>query len=414
METNTFVPSRGQMERIVKKFGTPTFVTDASTLHNRVRSMRSAFSIVGGKIFYALKANYNPHIVSVIKRAGAFGIDAVSPYEVRWALTLGFLPKQILFTGNSISDEEMRFVASLGVRQNVGSLSELERFGRLFPGEEISIRLSPGIGAGENEKISTGGKGTKFGIIADQFEEVKKILDHFHLRLVGIHSHIGSGFYDTRAFSNSVKAVCSVAKSFSSLEFLDFGGGYGVQYYPEKKNIDLSDFARSIQREIQDFSEVNGKRVDVYLEPGKYLVAQSTILLVTVTTVKEKNGKIFVGTDSGFNHLIRPAMYGAYHHVVNISGSRRRKKRVSVVGNVCETCDTFNDSILLNNPREGDILAILTAGAYGASMSSNYNMRPMAAEVLIDGEKIQLTRRRQSFESIVDDFIWKEKAIDRK
>lgn len=399
-----FISSKDIAEKIVKEYGAPVFVADAETIRKNARELLDAFAAFDMNIFYAMKANYNPHIVRIIKESGIYGIDAVSPNEVQLALELGYLPEQIIFTPSNPSDEEMRYVGSKGVLQNLGSLSELERFGKLFPKQDVSIRISPEVGAGESAKVATGGSASKFGILMEDMHDVRKIAKKYGLRVIGIHSHIGSGFYATTQFKKSVEAVCAIAKNFKDVIFLDFGGGFGVQYHPDKSGIDLPAFAESIKKPIERFEKETGKKVTLRIEPGKYVVTQSTVLLARVTTIKKKKDTTFVGVDAGFYNLIRPAMYGAYHHVVNLSNPKGTKERVQVVGNVCETCDVFNGAIDLAKPREGDVLGILCAGGYGTSMSSNYNMREHAPEVLIDGEKIRCTRRRQTFDDIMSTY----------
>ena len=403
-----FIPSLEQARKIADEYGTPVFVTDARTIRGKAAALLDAFSGLNAKIFYAIKANYNPHIIKVIKESGVYGIDAVSPNEVRLALELGYGKDRIIFTPSNPSDEEILEVGKLGVLQNLGSLSELRRFGKLFSGADVSVRICPEVGAGESAKVTTGQSESKFGVSMDDFGAVEDIRQEYNLRVAGLHSHIGSGFYEPEVFKKSVEAVCSVAERFSNLDFLDFGGGFGVRYRPDEEEINLKDFADAIRELMAEFEKKNGKSVEIRIEPGKFLVSQSTVLLAKITTVKEKNGVKFAGLDSGFYHLIRPAMYGAYHHVVNVSNPNGKKEFAQIVGNVCETCDIFNKGIEIAEPREGDILAILAAGGYGSSMSSNYNLRGTAPEILIDGDGIVLTKKRQTYEQIMDCFAdWK-------
>jgi len=400
-----YIPTLDQAQKIIKQYGSPVYATDPAYIRQKSERFLQAFSRFNTKIFYAIKANYNPHIVKKVKESGIYGIDAVSPNEIRLALELGYKAEQIIYTPSNPSDEEIQYAGEKGVLQNLGSLSELERFGERFPGQAVSIRICPEVGEGESEKVTTGQTESKFGIPLSDLEAVKTITEKYKLKLIGIHSHIGSGFYGAYAFRTSIEAVCKVAKNFDSIEFLDFGGGFGVPYHPEKPEIDLEQFAEAIEGPIHDFNQFTGREVEVRLEPGKFLVGRSTVLLTTVTTLKEKGGVTFVGTDSGFHNLIRPAMYDAYHHVVNLSKPHAPKKLVQVVGNVCETCDIFNKGIELGMPEEGDVLAILVAGGYGAAMSSNYNIREYIAEVMVEEDAIQLIRKKQTYEQVMEDFI---------
>lgn len=408
MSDTIFIPTFNQAQTVLENYGAPLFLTDAQTIQNRAALISDAFSDPKVDVFYAIKANYNPTIVRTIKEAGIYGIDAVAPHEIRLALQLGYTPEQITFTPSNPTAEEIDFAQRSGVIQNLGSLSELQSFGKQFPGGKVSIRICPEVGAGEFAQIITGEIENKFGISLSKLNEVKKILNEFNLTLVGLHSHIGSGFYDPGKFSTSVQIVCDLARQFESLEFLDFGGGFGVRYKLDQQMIDLPAFGQSIKSTIADFKKDLGRDIQLRIEPGKFLVTESTTLLCKVVTVKEKGHKTFVGLNTGFNHLIRPAMYGAYHHVVNLTGNeeRRELKEVCLVGNICESGDIMRESVELPEPKEGDIVAILCAGGYGASMSSNYNMRSRAAEVMVDGDEMILTRRADAYEDIVSSFIF--------
>lgn len=403
--TDIYVPSKQNAANIVKQFGSPAFVTDAKTLRASSKQMINAFSHLNTKIFYAIKANFNPHIVKVLKESGIHGIDAVSPFEIQLALDIGFKPDEIIYTPSNASTDEIKYAAKHGVLPNIGSKSELIRFGKLFPGSKVSVRLSPGVGEGEFDQITTGQEDSKFGVTQEELNNIKQHLDTYNLELVGIHSHIGSGFYSTKKFKQSVEAVIKAASDFDSLEFLDFGGGFGVNYKPSEPEIHLDDFAKAIEEPIKEFEKKNNKKIEIRLEPGKFLVTKSTVLLTEATTIKRKAGITFVGVNSGFNHLIRPAMYGAYHHVVNLSSSSHENQNYRVVGNLCETCDVFNESIEMPVTSEGDILAILSSGGYCASMSSHYNLRPKAAEILIDNDTFKLVRKREMYEDIMESFL---------
>lgn len=403
--SQTFIPSHEAAMKTVEKFGTPLYFTDVATIRERVAYMHEAFAEYDFKIFYSIKANINPSIVKVIQKAGVYGIDAVSPFEVRAAIDAGYAPERVIFTPSNPSDEELLYVGKFGALQNLGSVSEVDRFGKLFPKGEVSIRISPEVGAGEFDKVSTGTMESKFGITLAQIPEIKKVAKKHGLTIFGVHSHIGSGFYTTKQFKQSVEVVCEVARSFPDVRFLDFGGGFGVRYKPGQESIDLGAFARAVRKSLAAFEKDMGRRIEIRVEPGKFLVTHSTVLLARVTTIKQKKHTTFVGLDVGFNTLLRPAMYGAYHHVVNISHSKGSKKHVQVVGNVCETCDVFNKGVELIDPREGDIVAILSTGGHGSAMSSNYNGRPFIAEAMIDGSKMTLTRKRQTYEEMMEGFV---------
>lgn len=397
-----FTPTKEQAEAIAKQYGTPVFVADERTLIRQAEAMRSAFDSFCTKIFYSIKANSNPYIVRVLKDAGIYGIDAVSPFEVRLALDFGYRPEEIIYTPSNPSTEEIRMVGEWGVLQNLGSLSGIERYCKLFPGTEVSIRICPEVEAGECLQVQTGGAMSKFGLALPDVGRVKDICATAKVPIVGIHSHVGSGLYDVSALTESMETLLDVVRTLPDATFIDIGGGFGVSYRPNQECIDLVSIAHAIEEKIADFASSTGRELDLYIEPGKYLVAESTALVAKVTTIKDKRGMVFVGLDTGFNHLIRVALYDAYHHIVNLSRPDAAMRRVTVVGNLCESADLFASDIELPDPQEGDLLALLTAGGYGTSMSSTYNMRPLAAEVLIrESGEMELTRRRQTYEELM-------------
>ena len=396
-----YQPTLNLAQNIINQYGSPVAVVSKSVLEEKVNLMKSAFTN-NTKIFYAIKANNNPHIVKVLKNAGIDGIDTVSINEVLLAKKLGFTSNQIIYTGSSCSDDEMRAVHEQGVILNIGSTSELARFGAMFPGTKVSIRFNPEVGDGETAAVITAGDSTKFGIKASKLDEVKQIVAEHNLTIAGIHCHIGSGFYSTEQFEEAVVRILEQAKDFANLEFVDFGGGFGVQYKKEQGQINLNDFAASIEKHIAEFNAHNKKEIEVRLEPGKFLVMQACATLTKVTTIKDEYAIPFVGTDTGMNHIIRPALYGSYHHVENLSNANAELQKVNIVGNICESDDFIAEEIEIPTPRENDILAVLTTGAYCPTMQSFYNLRPFLAEVLIDeNEQATLIRKRSTFDDLL-------------
>lgn len=388
-------------ENIINQYASPTAVVSKPMLEEKIKAMKTAFS-KNTKIFYAIKANNNPHIVKVLKNAGLDGIDTVSINEVLLAKKLGFTANQIIYTGSSCSNEEMTAVYNQGVMLNIGSTSELARFGKMHPNTKVSIRFNPEVGDGETAAVITAGDSTKFGIKASKLDEVKQIVAEYNLTIAGIHCHIGSGFYSTDKFEKAVVRILEKAKDFANLEFVDFGGGFGVQYKKDQTPIDLNDFAQSIEKHIAEFNKYNKKEIEIRLEPGKYLVMQACTTLTKVTTIKDEYAIPFVGTDTGMNHIIRPALYGSYHHVENLSNPNDKQVKVNIVGNICESDDFIAEEIEISNPRENDILAVLTTGAYCPTMQSFYNLRPFLAEVLVDeNEELTLMRKRSTFNELL-------------
>ncbi|PPR11530.1 MAG: Diaminopimelate decarboxylase [Proteobacteria bacterium] len=396
-----YQPKLDLAQNIIQQFSTPTAVISKPMLEEKIKAMKSAFS-KNTKIFYAIKANNNPHIVKILKNAGLDGIDTVSINEVKLAKKLGFTPQQIIYTGSSCSDEEMAEVHNQGVMLNIGSTSELARFGKMFPNTKVSIRFNPEVGDGETAAVITAGDSTKFGIKASKLDEVKQIVAEYNLTIAGIHCHIGSGFYSTDQFEKAVVRILDQAKDFANLEFVDFGGGFGVQYKKEQTPIDLNDFAKSIQTHVDEFNKHNKKEIEIRLEPGKYLVMQACATLTKVTTIKDEYAIPFIGTDTGMNHIIRPALYGSYHHVENLTNANAEKQKVNIVGNICESDDFIAEEIEIQTPRENDILAVLTTGAYCPTMQSFYNLRPFLAEVLVDEDNnLKLIRKRSTFDELL-------------
>lgn len=396
-----YQPSLDLAQNIINQYASPIAVVSKPMLEEKIKAMKTAFA-KNTKIFYAMKANNNPHIIKVLKHAGLDGIDTVSINEVLLAKKLGFSAEQIIYTGSSCTDEEMAAVHNEGVILNIGSTSELARFGRMFPNTKVSIRFNPEVGDGETAAVITAGDSTKFGIKASKLDEVKQIVAEHNLTIAGIHCHIGSGFYSTEQFEKAVIRILEQAKGFANLEFVDFGGGYGVQYKKEQTPIDLNDFAQSIQKHVDEFNKHNQKEIEIRLEPGKYLVMQACATLTKVTTIKDEYAVPFVGTDTGMNHIIRPALYGSYHHVENLSNPNDAKLKVNIVGNICESDDFIAEEIEISTPRENDILAVLTTGAYCPTMQSFYNLRPFLAEVLVDeNEDLTLIRKRSTFDELL-------------
>ncbi|MDD5599424.1 MAG: diaminopimelate decarboxylase, partial [Victivallaceae bacterium] len=290
---------------------------------------------------------------------------------------------------------------------NIGSLSRLEKFGREFPGSDICLRFNPDVVDGEHAKLMTGGDLTKFGILLQDVEKVKKIIARYNLRVVGLHEHTGSGLQHTSSVFRSMENLMAIAtpENFPDLHFLDFGGGFKVPYKPDEKRVDYVAMGAEITRLFEKFCAGYGRKLQMYFEPGKYIVAEGAYLLVTVNTIKDNKGRLIVGCNSGFPQLIRPMLYDAYHHIENLSNPEGAKKVCDVCGNICETGDHFARQRELPEIREGDVLAIQNAGAYCYSMGGVYNLRAMPAEVFVKNGRAKLARKALSTEELVDMII---------
>lgn len=367
-----------------KEYPTPLYVYELDRIKFRYNQLVELFSAQETKVHYAIKANFNPYLVKFVNDLGA-GIDTVSPTEIKLALKLGVKKEDILFTANNLTNEEIKEAGEAGVLFNLGSLSELERYGEMFPGTNICLRFNPDVIAGSHTKIQTGGPLSKFGILLDHVENVKEICEKHNLSVVGIHKHTGSGIKDQSAYLQAVENLLSIItpENFPDVEFTDFGGGLFIPYSPDEQEYDYASFAAAINARLTELHKTYGKKLKLYFEPGKFLVAESGNLLIQVNTIKDNNGHLIAGTNSGFNHLARPVMYDAYHHITNLSNPDGEVKAYDIVGNICETGDNFASGRELPEIREGDYLLIHNAGAYCFSMASTYNLRSLPAELCL-------------------------------
>lgn len=389
-----------QLLQIAERFGTPLYVYDADKIKEQYTKLTTGFGILDTAIFFACKSLTNVNVLKYVNSLGC-GIDCSSINEVKLALHAGVLPKNILYTSNGIAFEEIDEAVQTGVHVNIDSLSNLEKFGKKYGGSyPVGIRLRPNILAGGNLKISTGHEKSKFGIPVDQLDQLVALAADYGLRIKTLHIHTGSDIKDADVFVHGIKVLSELVPHFPELEVIDLGGGFKVPYEPDDEETDIAHIARRLKTYLDSHLFTKGKRYQLWFEPGKYLVSQCGYLLTQVNVVKNNGAQVFAGINTGLNHLIRPMMYDAYHHIVNISNLEAEEKVYNITGYICET-DTFATDRLLHEIREGDILAIHNAGAYGFEMSSNYNSRFKPAEILVkDGEPL-LIRRRDEFADLL-------------
>ena len=406
---NTLYLADISVERLMQEYGSPLYVYEESVLRSQFRQLSSGFPQGLLEIHYSMKANSNPSLLKILLEEGS-SIDAVSEFEVRLALESGFEPQQIIFTGNNNTLAEIEFCVEQHVAVNLGSLALLEIYGQRYPQTTVSVRVNPGIGAGHHSHCITGGPDSKFGIYHDQIENAFALAKKYKLTLNGVHSHIGTGIYSAEPMLEAMEMILDVAEKFPDLEFVDFGGGFGIPYRPEQLALDMNDLSQKMTGRFRKFIQKYGQDLRMKIEPGRLLIAPAGVLLATVTNITDTPKYSFVGIDSGFNHLVRPTMYGAYHQILNASRNSAAEKDVVVVGNICESGDILSrsgDEIQrrLPSPVIGDRLAFLDVGAYGFSMSSQYNFRPRPAEVLVHEGRSRLIRRAETFEDLTQCFV---------
>lgn len=389
-----------QLSAIADEFTTPLYVYNADTIKEQYNKLATAFKESDTVFFYACKALTNVNILRFIRSLGA-NVDCSSLNEVKMALHAGFTPERILYTSNGIAFTEIEAAKDLGVIINIDSLSNLEKFGKKFGHSyPVGIRLRPNIMAGGHLKISTGHAKSKFGIPVEQVENIIALVEKYNLHINDLHIHTGSEIENVDVFVTGIEVLFEIIPRFKELEVIDLGGGFKVPYKEGDTETDIPLLAKKVTELFSTHPNPGGRPLQVWFEPGKFLVSECGYFITQVNVIKESGDITFVGINSGFNHLIRPMFYDAYHRIENISNPGGHKKKYTVVGNICET-DTFAWDRELNEVREGDYLVFYNAGAYGFQMASNYNSRLKPAEVLVENGEPRLIRQRDVFEDLL-------------
>ncbi len=392
------------LTEVANNFGTPVYVYHADKIIAQYKRLKNAFKPLDIQIKYACKALNNSAILSLLQREGS-GLDTVSINEALLGIKAGFKPDDIIFTPNCVGIEEIKQAVELGLHINIDNISILEQFGAIY-GNSVPccIRLNPHIMAGGNTKISTGHIDSKFGISIYQLRHVLRVVKSHNMRINGLHMHTGSDILDPGVFLQGAEILFDAAKDFPDLTFIDFGSGFKVAYKEGDVTTDIEELGQLLGNRFKEFCNEYGRELELWFEPGKFIVSEAGYFLVKANVIKQTTATVFVGVDSGLNHLIRPMLYDSYHEIINISNPNGKQRIYTVVGNICET-DTFGWDRKLSEVHEGDVLCFKNAGAYGITMASNYNARTRPAEVLIYQQQAHLIRKRETLNDLIQNEV---------
>lgn len=407
LHNNEYYSGGVKLLDIADQFGTPVYVYDAQKIAEQFHTLHNAFGNIHLRIKYACKALTNITVMKYMRSLGA-ELDAVSIEEVMLGLYAGYTPAEILFTPNCVAFEEIIQAVELGVTINIDNISVLEQFGHKYGNSvPVCIRINPHIEAGGHHHIQTGHIDSKFGISVYQLRHVQRVIQASNIQVIGLHMHTGSDILDSNVFLQGAEILFEKAKDFPDLQFIDFGSGFKVPYKEDDVTTDIYELGKALGARFAEFCADYGRDLELWFEPGKFLVSECGVFLVKVNVLKPTMATVFAGVNSGQNHLIRPMFYDAYHNIVNISNPNGTQRIYTVVGYICET-DTFGFDRKMHEIHEGDILAIQNAGAYGFTMSNNYNSRLRPAEVFILDGKAHLVRKRET----LDDLVKNQQVLD--
>ena len=395
-------------EDIAREYGTPLYVYNEDIIRDRMMKVAGVITRYPYRANYSCKTNTNLEILKIALSVGV-NADAMSEGEMRMLLHAGFPAEKIFYVCNNVSADEMRFAIDNGITVSLDSLDQLRLFGEINPGGKCAVRINPGVGAGVHEKVVTAGKKTKFAIPEGDIDKVFEIADKYGLKIIGLNQHVGSQYMDPTPFLEAVDNLLRIAMRFEKLEFIDFGGGYGIPYHKldDEKEFDMKSFSEEFTSKLDKFVKEYGNAPMFKSEPGRYCVAEGGVILGRVHSIKDNYGVKYIGTDIGMNVLVRPSMYDSWHDIEIISDGKvvdrdkKKMEKATVCGNICESGDVLCKDRPLPEVKDNDLVCVLDAGAYGYSMCSSYNTRLRPAEVMIcsDGS-VKLIRRRETFEDM--------------
>jgi diaminopimelate decarboxylase len=395
---------KADVHALLKEFGSPLYVYDEEILIKRCQEMINLIKYPHFRVNYSAKANTNVELLKIIC-SEQLDVDGMSPGEMYLEMKAGFTPDRITFIGNNVSQQELQFAVSKGILVSVDSLSQLKLLGEINRGGSVCLRINPGIGTGHHEKVITGGKKAKFGIAVEDLEQAQKIAATYGMTITALNQHIGSLFLQPDVYMAAAAFILDLAAQLPSIKMVDLGGGFGIPYrHGVEPRLDLAALGARLDELVKDWAAAH-RPITIRTEPWSYVVAECGTLLGTVTAVKENYNTFFVGTDLGFNTLVRPVMYDSYHELSVVPPQERPyreyDKPVYVVGQICESGDILAHDRVLPCCQEGDALIVHDAGAYGFAMASTYNSRPLPAEVLIQKDGgIRLIRKAQTLEDL--------------
>ena len=401
---------KNNSQSLINKYSSPLYVYDFITLESRCQEMYTFQKKLEDslkrkvRMHYSTKANSNPYILKTVKDNNLY-VDCMSPIELKINQECGFKSNEILYVCNNITSEEMNLVHEAGILICLDSISQVETWGKMHPNTEIMIRINPGVvGVGHSDKVITSGKLTKFGITAENFNELFETAEKYNLKIVGVHQHLGSLFLNDKIdnYIAGVKAGLELIKKyFKDIKIVDLGGGFGVPYKPEEKPLDLNLVGVKLIKVLQEFIKDYPSIEEFKFEPGRFIPCEAGFLIGKVTAIKHENNQYYIGTDIGMNQLVRPSMYDAYHEIT-INTKEEKMINANVVGNICESGDILGKNRDLPLPKVGDIVIVHNAGAYGSSMASNYTGRLRPAEVMLykNGDT-KLMKERETQETIL-------------